>query len=463
MEIEFGEIQHYQPDQSLRPDEDPRLAVVTVGEIVPDELPIFVDLDVMRDMENHARTNTSVELGGVMLGHQYRDAQDQPFVLVTDCLRAEHYEATKGSFKFTHETWQAISRQRDQYPDGTQMVGWYHTHPDWGVFLSGMDLFICNNFFNRPLDIALVIDPCRDDRGWFQWNNLEPVETRQTAGFHLMASRFRENELQYFANLYQGNPLMADSRYNPIFNSGGGQPVVNIHDGRTPIQNIAIMSMLTIQLLVLCLLAWRLLSPANEADSKLSQISESVERLQSERMDSARLEAYRDVLSLALTSDDAKLAEELAQARRLNDTQQLEYQAQLALARENRTDLLELARKRNIAEKDANTKKAKIKDLESEVNELKNSGTGGVQPWVLAVGGLLLAGFCTAGGYALSRYAHPPEFDDDEPGTGLAGRESVEPEAEVDPAVEQAVSEQANPDNLAAEDSGIEFENDKAP
>jgi proteasome lid subunit RPN8/RPN11 len=40
------------------------------------------------------------------------------------------------------------------------MVGWYHTHPDWGVFLSSMDMFICDNFFNK-LDVAYVIDPWR--------------------------------------------------------------------------------------------------------------------------------------------------------------------------------------------------------------------------------------------------------------------------------------------------------------
>ena len=68
------------------------------------------------------------------------------FVLVTDSLRAQHYESTKGSFKFTHDTWQEITRQRDQFGPDVQMVGWYHTHPGWGVFLSGMDLFICEHF-----------------------------------------------------------------------------------------------------------------------------------------------------------------------------------------------------------------------------------------------------------------------------------------------------------------------------
>ena len=163
--IQFGEVEEVSREKRLRPDQNKHYAIVEYESPREGELPVFVDLDTMRDMESHAVTDTSVELGGVLLGGQYEDEDGNPFVLVSDSLRAEHYEATKGSFKFTHETWTTISRQRDEFPDDLQMVGWYHTHPDWGVFLSGMDMFICDNFFNRELDVALVIDPCRGDRG----------------------------------------------------------------------------------------------------------------------------------------------------------------------------------------------------------------------------------------------------------------------------------------------------------
>jgi hypothetical protein len=38
-------------------------------------------------------------------------------------------------------------------------VGWYHTHPGFGVEFSEMDLFIQRNFFSGPTQIALVTDP----------------------------------------------------------------------------------------------------------------------------------------------------------------------------------------------------------------------------------------------------------------------------------------------------------------
>src|SRR5205085_1976893 len=182
-EIQFGEVEQAAPARALRPDENRHFAVVAYGEPEPGDLPIYVDLDVFADMEEHAQSDTSVELGGVLLGGTYEDEQSRPFVVITDSLRAQHYESTKGSFKFTHDTWAAITRERDQFPAELKMVGWYHTHPDWGVFLSGMDMFICDNFFNKQLDVAYVIDPCRGDRGMFQWTSDPQHRVQRTGGF----------------------------------------------------------------------------------------------------------------------------------------------------------------------------------------------------------------------------------------------------------------------------------------
>ena len=91
MNIEFGQVQHSEPEHELRPDRNAQFATCIVGEIGPDDLPIYVDLDAMRDMEAHSQSDTRVELGGVMLGQQRVDAQGNPFVVITESLRAEHY------------------------------------------------------------------------------------------------------------------------------------------------------------------------------------------------------------------------------------------------------------------------------------------------------------------------------------------------------------------------------------
>ena len=244
-------------------------------------------------------SNTEVELGGVLLGGQYHDPQGRPFVLVTDSLRAQHYESTKGSFKFTHDTWQEITRQRDQFGPDVQMVGWYHTHPGWGVFLSGMDLFICEHFFNRPLDVALVIDPCRDERGLFQWSDDQPRRVRQTSGFYLVASRFRESELEECSILLEGRTAVShDPRLRSY--SRAGAPIV-ITDGTHAWQWIALSGSLAIQLGILAILAWRVLSPTNppvprEVVQQLAATEQALTALADVRRRDADIDAKLEVL-----------------------------------------------------------------------------------------------------------------------------------------------------------------------
>lgn len=260
-EIQFGDVQFDQPDVAIRPDQDDHYAVAVCGHAPETDLPIFVDLDVMRDMEAHAQSDKTVELGGVLLGSQSLDDQGQPFVVVTDWLQADHYESTRSRFKFTHETWAEITKRRDGYPNDTEMVGWYHTHPGWGIFLSDMDMFICKNFFNRPLDVALVIDPCNLKRGWFQWTDESGTHTREVSGFYLTTNRHRESELEYFADLYNGVLSMNDPRYSEPTRSGGASPVINIADRRNPMFDVAVLGMLVMQFALLALIAWRMMAP----------------------------------------------------------------------------------------------------------------------------------------------------------------------------------------------------------
>lgn len=208
-EMEFGEVCQPRREPRERPESNGLWHVHPVFSPEPCDLSIYVDVDVMRELWSHARFDTGVELGGVLLGGQYEDELGRPFVVVSECLRARHFEATKGSFKFTHETWEDITRERTKLGEDLQMVGWYHTHPDWGVFLSGMDLFICDHFFNRPLDVALVLDPCRGEVGFFQWTADPRERTRRTGGFQLFGSRLRQSELEQLA-LEMEDPAMAE-------------------------------------------------------------------------------------------------------------------------------------------------------------------------------------------------------------------------------------------------------------
>ncbi len=410
-DIQFGQLEQQEPQPRLRPDRDRQYAVVGCGVREDADLPIFVNLDVMRDMEGHARTNTRVELGGVLLGGKFVDEDGRAFVIIQEALRAEHYEATRGSFKFTHETWAQITRDRDDFPSELQLVGWYHTHPDWGVFLSGMDLFICENFFADTLDVALVIDPCRGDRGWFHWQGEgETRAKRRVAGFNLFANRYRRDELLHFAEeLAEINPAYYDSRYESSFGGTDMQPVVHLHQQQSALQMIGLMGMLTIQTLVLALLAWRILFPP-PADTDFAQ--------------EYRNQVYREILGglAGETTVGETVVQRVEDLGKSNLELQTSVEGQAALIEQLKFDQSGLQAKRKSLENDLTValgenqkSKTNIRSLESQLANVR-AGKPAIKSWLtwpVALGAVLItAVFGVICGRVWGEASRQFDFDD---------------------------------------------------
>lgn len=121
-------------------------------------------------MLKHAEANYEIEIGGILLGEVYQE-HEKFFVNVTNALPAQNTLSTKAQVTFTSQAWLEIIAQRSSYPD-KMTVGWYHSHPGLGVFLSGRDQFTHRSFFgDEPWYIAIVIDPHSGDQGVFVWDD----------------------------------------------------------------------------------------------------------------------------------------------------------------------------------------------------------------------------------------------------------------------------------------------------
>ncbi len=203
-DIVFGEVRYREPVRMRRPDRDRRFACVAYEVPGPGDLPVFLDKKPADAIERHALRDVSVELGGILLGRECVDDETgEPFVWVTESLEAKHYENTQASFTYTHDSWEEITRERDRLHPDLDIVGWYHTHPDFGVFLSSHDLFIHRNFFDQPLQVAYVVDPIRQTRGFFRWRD-DALD--QVGGFYLTADRDRRQDLARLVNDLEGIP-----------------------------------------------------------------------------------------------------------------------------------------------------------------------------------------------------------------------------------------------------------------
>ena len=113
------------------------------------------------------------EVGGVLIGNVYKDTEG-PFLEVAAAIVGEHTRNQGTQMTFTPETWAHVNRVKDERYPQLRIVGWYHTHPRFGIFLSDMDKFIHQSHFPQPWTAALVIDPIQETEGFFIWSAGEP-------------------------------------------------------------------------------------------------------------------------------------------------------------------------------------------------------------------------------------------------------------------------------------------------
>ena len=92
-------------------------------------------------------------------------------IVISGFVEAKFCEATPTTLKFTHETWEYVHKEIERKHNGKKIVGWIHTHPDFGIFLSEYDKFIQQNFFSEDHQIAYVVDPIQHIEGFYFWIN----------------------------------------------------------------------------------------------------------------------------------------------------------------------------------------------------------------------------------------------------------------------------------------------------
>jgi len=123
-----------------------------------------IDNEVTRCIRQHARSHMKTEVCGVLIGETRNGV-----VEVQAMIEALNAAQAGTHVTFTQDAWETIYKVKDErYPE-ERIVGWYHSHPGFGVFLSEHDTFIHRNFFSSPDQVAWVYDPHTDEEGCFGW------------------------------------------------------------------------------------------------------------------------------------------------------------------------------------------------------------------------------------------------------------------------------------------------------
>ena len=138
---------------------------------------VCITAEAFSSAQQHLGSNIDVELGGLLAGRPYYLTDlDAYLVLINSAIQAPHGKETPVSFEYTSETWSELTPLLQQLPEDQVIVGSYHSHPDLGVFLSTTDVATQREVFPHEWQVAMVIDPVRNETGIFISANGDPVE-----------------------------------------------------------------------------------------------------------------------------------------------------------------------------------------------------------------------------------------------------------------------------------------------
>ena len=152
----------------------PFTAAAALHQCPPGKLRVVIPQSVLSGIVDHLQQQ-NVEMGGLLIGRVFDGASDRT-VKLDASVASEEFVGTGVSLTMGTAVW---DKARGLQGPGQSVVGWYHSHPNLGVFFSGTDRRTQAAFFREDHAIGLVVDPIRHQRMWFSGAQSLEVESEQ--------------------------------------------------------------------------------------------------------------------------------------------------------------------------------------------------------------------------------------------------------------------------------------------
>ena len=150
----------------------------------------------------HAGSDLENEVGGWLVGYWRADRDSgAKYIIIDAILPAPHTRRGEAFLTFTQDSQVALYHLMEERYPGKELVGWYHTHPRMGVFLSGYDAWLHNHFFPEPYQVALVIEPHSATGGFFVRQTDGSLDMRRYYGFFELLNR-RKRSVVHWRNIF---------------------------------------------------------------------------------------------------------------------------------------------------------------------------------------------------------------------------------------------------------------------
>nr|MDO8117044.1 hypothetical protein [Candidatus Sigynarchaeota archaeon] len=126
---------------------------------------VYINRKILDEIETRCKNN-KYEIIGLLAGNAYK-YNGKEYIIINGYLYSDLIESTPIFTQVIDGALGEMAKRKDKEYPGSIIVGWYHSHPDLGVFLSSVDIATMK-MYDKKYHVALVVDPVRDERAFFK-------------------------------------------------------------------------------------------------------------------------------------------------------------------------------------------------------------------------------------------------------------------------------------------------------
>ncbi|MBI5635732.1 hypothetical protein HY993_02095 [Candidatus Micrarchaeota archaeon] len=108
-----------------------------------------------------------LEAMGLLLG-EVNSFNGKEYSFIADYITSKN-DATSVTVRFSENAFSNLAAEINSVKPNL-VVGWAHSHPNYGCFLSSTDVSTQKKYFSQGYNVALVIDPVRGEKKFFKLN-----------------------------------------------------------------------------------------------------------------------------------------------------------------------------------------------------------------------------------------------------------------------------------------------------
>lgn len=144
---------------------------------LPGEFAIHCPRHLLDQIMDYAVSYRTTEVFGLLLGYAARMEGGRTRTVISEFISADSFieshsayvEVSSAELLRMHEACEQQVQERN-----LRTVGWFHTHPGHGIFMSAIDRDN-HQLYTHPWQVALVLDPQRIQWGFFAGPNCQRI------------------------------------------------------------------------------------------------------------------------------------------------------------------------------------------------------------------------------------------------------------------------------------------------